>query len=118
MLVEAFVEAGLPNGVINVIQTCREDSPAATNSLIAHKAIRKVEFIGSAKVGSIIAQECGKCLKPVLMEMGDKATAVVLKDANMEQAARTCIFGGKNTLISLNNDYASIYASWADLPRY
>jgi hypothetical protein len=45
-----------------------------------------------------------------------------LEDANIEEAAITCIFGGKNcknTLISLNNaDYASIYASWADLLRY
>jgi acyl-CoA reductase-like NAD-dependent aldehyde dehydrogenase len=87
-----------------------------TKALIAHRATRKVEIIGNAKVGSIIAQECGKYLKPVLMEMGDKAAAVVLEDASIEEAARTCIFGGKNTLISWNDaDYASIYASWPDL---
>jgi acyl-CoA reductase-like NAD-dependent aldehyde dehydrogenase len=95
MLVEAFIEAGVPSGVINVIQTSREDAPAVTEALIAHRAIRKIEFIGSAGVGSKIAQVAAKYLKPVLMEMGDKAAAIILEDANFEEAAKTCIFGGQ-----------------------
>ncbi|KAE9372002.1 ALDH-like protein [Stipitochalara longipes BDJ] len=93
MLAEAFIEAGVPSGVINVIQTGREDAAAVTETLIAHRAIRKIEFIGSAGVGSKIAQVAAKYLKPVLMEMGDKAAAIVLEDANVEEAAVTCIFG-------------------------
>jgi acyl-CoA reductase-like NAD-dependent aldehyde dehydrogenase len=95
MLVEAFIEASVPSGVINVIQTSRENALAVTETLIAHRAIRKIEFIGSAGVGSKIAEVAGKYLKPVLMEMGDKAAAIVLEDANLEEAAATCIFGGK-----------------------
>jgi len=88
----------VPSGVINVIQTSREDAAVVTETLIAHRAIRKIEFIGSAGVGSKIAQVAAKYLKPVLMEMGDKAAAIILEDANMEQAAATCIFGGQSFL--------------------
>jgi len=95
MLAEAFIEAGVPKGVINVIQTNRDDAAAVTETLIAHRAIRKIEFIGSTGVGSKIAQVAAKYLKPVLMEMGDKAAAIVLEDANLDAAATTCIFGGQ-----------------------
>jgi acyl-CoA reductase-like NAD-dependent aldehyde dehydrogenase len=98
MLAEAFIESGVPSGVINVIQTSKEDAAVVTETLIAHRAIRKIEFIGSAGVGSKIAQVAAKYLKPVLMEMGDKAAAIILEDANMEQAAATCIFGGQSFL--------------------
>jgi acyl-CoA reductase-like NAD-dependent aldehyde dehydrogenase len=98
MLVEAFREAGVPDGVINVIQTRREDGPEVSETLIAHRAIKKVEFVGSAGVGSKIAQVCGKYLKPILMEMGDKAAAIVLEDASLEQAASICLAGGKSNI--------------------
>lgn len=103
MLADVFFEAGVPKGVLNVIQTRREDAPSVTETLIAHPAIRKVEFIGSAVVGSKIAEVAGRHLKPVLMEMGDKAAAIVLEDADMEASAKTCILGGKYrpTLFSL-----------------
>jgi acyl-CoA reductase-like NAD-dependent aldehyde dehydrogenase len=45
-------------------------------------------------VGSKIAELVGKHLKPVLMEMGDKAAAVVLEDADLEASATACIFRG------------------------
>jgi acyl-CoA reductase-like NAD-dependent aldehyde dehydrogenase len=45
MFVEAFVEAGVPSGVINVIQTAREDAAGMTEALVSHRAIRKIEFI-------------------------------------------------------------------------
>lgn len=96
ILAEAFIEASVPSGVINVIQTSREDALTVTETLIAHRAIRKIEFIGSAAVGSKIAQVAGKYLKPVLMEMGHKAAAMVLEDAKLEEAAATCIFGGQS----------------------
>jgi acyl-CoA reductase-like NAD-dependent aldehyde dehydrogenase len=95
MLAEAFIEAGVPSGVINIIQTGRDSAPAVTEILIEHRAIRKVEFIGSARVGSKIVQAAAKYLKPVLMELGDKAATTVLEDANLEEAAATCIFGGE-----------------------
>jgi acyl-CoA reductase-like NAD-dependent aldehyde dehydrogenase len=96
-IAEVFSEAGLPKGALNVIQCKREDAPGVTECLVAHSAIRKVEFIGSPAVGRIIGQLGGKYLKPVLMELGGKCAAIVLDDARLEDAAEKCIRGGKLT---------------------
>ncbi|KAL7929819.1 Aldehyde/histidinol dehydrogenase [Trichoderma chlorosporum] len=93
LLVLAFEDAGMPKGLINVLQASREDGPAVAEALIAHRAIRKVEFIGSAAVGRIIGQIASKNLKPVLMELGGKAPAVVLKDADVKHAADKIVEG-------------------------
>ncbi|PSN72375.1 aldehyde dehydrogenase [Corynespora cassiicola Philippines] len=92
-ITSAFVQAGLPPGVLNQIQSRREDASEVTEALIAHEAIRKVEFIGSAAVGRIIGQIAAKHLKPVLMELGGKCPAIVLDDADLEQAASLCALG-------------------------
>lgn len=92
-LVEAFEDAGLPKGVINILQAARQDSPAVTEAIISHKAVRKVEFTGSAAVGRIIGQVASKYLKPVLMELGGKAPSIVLKDADVKLAAAKIIDG-------------------------
>ncbi|KIX03804.1 uncharacterized protein Z518_07357 [Rhinocladiella mackenziei CBS 650.93] len=93
-LVQLFHRAGLPPGVLNVIQTRREDAATVSEALISHRHIRKIEFIGSAAVGSRIGALAGKYLKPVLMELGGKAAALVLDDADLELAAQGCIHGG------------------------
>lgn len=97
---EIFKEAGLPDGVVNVIQTRREDAAAVTETLVAHPAIRKVEFIGSASVGRAIGQLGGRYLKPVLMELGGKGPAIVLADADLQDAAQKCVAGGECTWTS------------------
>ncbi|KAI0927689.1 hypothetical protein AcV5_008162 [Taiwanofungus camphoratus] len=86
--VELLTEAGLPNGVLNFISTSREDAPARTAEIIAHPAVRKVNFTGSDRVGKIIAMEAAKYLKPCVLELGGKAPVVVLEDADIERAAR------------------------------
>ncbi|KAK7713144.1 hypothetical protein SLS57_007474 [Botryosphaeria dothidea] len=82
-----FADAGLPAGVVNVLYTTREDSPVITNQLINSPVVRKVNFTGSTGIGSIIAATAGKALKPCLMELGGKASAIVLDDADVEVAA-------------------------------
>lgn len=64
-----------------------------TSAIIQHPFVKKINFTGSTATGSIIAQQCGKALKPVLMELGGKAPAIVLKDANLEKAAQGCALG-------------------------
>ncbi|KAI0630581.1 aldehyde dehydrogenase [Trametes polyzona] len=88
IVVEALAEAGLPKGVLNCISTNKEDSPARTTEIIAHPAIRKINFTGSDVVGRIIAQEAAKYLKPCGFELGGKAPVVVLDDAEIPRAAR------------------------------
>ncbi|CAM1503360.1 Fc.00g081360.m01.CDS01 [Cosmosporella sp. VM-42] len=92
-LSEAWIEAGLPKGVLNVLQTRRDDAPSVTEALIAHPAIRKVEFIGSRVVGNIIAQVAAKYTKPVFLELGGKSAAIVLDDAKLDQAVHLCLMG-------------------------
>lgn len=64
-----------------------------TDQLIAHPDIKKINFTGSSKVGSIISAIAGKHLKPVLMQLGGKASALVLKDADLDNAAVQCTLG-------------------------
>jgi acyl-CoA reductase-like NAD-dependent aldehyde dehydrogenase len=93
LITKAFVEAGLPAGVLNQVQCRREDAAEVTETLIAHDTIRKVEFIGSAAVGRVIGQVAAKYLKPVVLELGGKCPAVVLEDAQLEEAAKQCALG-------------------------
>ncbi|PSN71503.1 aldehyde dehydrogenase [Corynespora cassiicola Philippines] len=93
LLVECFEEAGIPKGVINIIQTKRDDAAAVTEAAISHKAVRKVDFIGSRAVGSKIGQVCAKYLKPILMELGGKGPALILEDADLPKAAMMCAMG-------------------------
>jgi acyl-CoA reductase-like NAD-dependent aldehyde dehydrogenase len=121
-IAEVFAEAGLPAGALNVVQCRREDAAVLTETLIAHDAIRKVEFIGSPAVGKIIGQLGGKYLKPVLMELGGKCAAIVLDDARLEDAAKKCIEGGSlsnpSKKMILADGSHSVYASWTDLLLY
>ncbi|KIW26102.1 uncharacterized protein PV07_09229 [Cladophialophora immunda] len=92
-VVEAFLAAGFPTGVLNQIQAKREDAASITEAIISNAAIRKVEFIGSAAVGKIIGQIAAKYMKPVLMELGGKNPAIVLKDADLKKAAGLAVNG-------------------------
>ncbi|KAJ7457337.1 Aldehyde/histidinol dehydrogenase [Mycena latifolia] len=89
----AFIDAGLPPGALNVLYTAREDSAAITTQLINAPAIRKINFTGSSAVGAIIATAAGRALKPCLLELGGKAAAIVLDDADLELAAAQCARG-------------------------
>src|SRR5690606_30194745 len=78
MLGELFVDAGFPPGVVNVITHDTDSAPAIVEALIAHPAIKRVNFTGSTRVGRIIGELAGRHLKPALLELGGKAPLVVL----------------------------------------
>ncbi|KAH7556286.1 hypothetical protein BM1_05720 [Bipolaris maydis] len=92
-IADVFREAGLPDGALNLLFHRPADAPKITETLIAHPAVRKVNFTGSSHVGSVISSIAGKHLKPVLMELGGKASAIVLKDADLSNAAEQCALG-------------------------
>jgi len=89
----ALIEAGLPAGALNVLVHRPEDAAQVTTALIEEPAIKKINFTGSTAVGRIIASTAGKNLKPVLLELGGKASAIVLDDANLQTAAVQCALG-------------------------
>lgn len=90
---EVFRDAGFPAGVVNVISNRPADAGSIVETLIAHPAVKRVNFTGSTRVGRIIAELAGRHLKPALLELGGKAPLVVLEDADIEQAVDAAIFG-------------------------
>ena len=92
-VVNALVDAGLPDGVINLITNDPADAADVVDELIAHPLTRRINFTGSTKVGRIIAEKAGKHLKRVLLELGGKAPMVVLPDADVDRAVKAANFG-------------------------
>ncbi|OQD88777.1 hypothetical protein PENANT_c003G10787 [Penicillium antarcticum] len=90
---QAFVDAGLPAGCLNVIHCAPQDAPAVVNSMIEHEAVRKINFTGSTAVGRKVARACGQNLKPCLMELGGKNSSIVCADANLEVAVQGVLAG-------------------------
>ena len=88
-----FREAGFPPGVVNVVTNAPKDAGAVVDALIAHPAVRRVNFTGSSRVGKIIARKCAEHLKPVLLELGGKSPLVVLDDADLDEAVNAAAFG-------------------------
>jgi benzaldehyde dehydrogenase (NAD) len=62
-------------------------------AMIAHPAVRRVNFTGSTKVGRLLAQTCAKYLKPAVLELGGKAPMIVLDDADIDDAVNGAAFG-------------------------
>jgi acyl-CoA reductase-like NAD-dependent aldehyde dehydrogenase len=91
---QLFVDAGLPAGVLNMVHVAPKDAPAVVERIVAHRDVRKVNFTGSTLVGAKIAEVCGRNIKPVVLELGGKAPVIVMKDANLQAAANSVMFGG------------------------
>ena len=86
-------DAGFPKGVVNVLSNAPQDAAEIVEALIAHPAVKRINFTGSTKVGKIIAKLAAEQLKPVLLELGGKAPLIVLDDADLDQAVDAAAFG-------------------------
>ena len=84
-LVKAFADAGVPEGVINLVYGV----PAEISEyLIPHRVIRKISFTGSTVVGKHLASLAGQHMKRVTMELGGHAPAIVFEDADVDVAVK------------------------------
>ena len=83
----------MPNGVVNFVTNAPADAGAVVEAMIAHPAVRRVNFTGSTRVGRIIAQTCATYLKPAVLELGGKAPLLVLADADIDAAVDGAAFG-------------------------
>jgi len=90
---EVLQEAGFGDGIVNVITNAPDNAAEVVSALIAHPAVRRINFTGSTGVGKIIAEQASRYLKPVLLELGGKAPLLVLEDADIEAAVDAAIFG-------------------------
>ncbi|MFM7971171.1 MAG: aldehyde dehydrogenase [Betaproteobacteria bacterium] len=93
LIIEAMQEAGFPPGVVNYITNAPQDAGAVVEAMVAHPAVRRVNFTGSTRVGRLIAMTCAKYLKPAVLELGGKAPLVVLDDADLDEAVSGAAFG-------------------------
>jgi betaine-aldehyde dehydrogenase len=85
-----FEEAGLPPGVVNIVNGFGETAGAA---LVAHPGVDKIAFTGSAAVGKIIVKSAADTLKRVTLELGGKSPNVFFADADWEAAVDGALFG-------------------------
>ena len=86
-------DAGLPPGVVNLITHEGDAAADIVDELIAHPAVRRINFTGSTRVGRLIAENAARHLKRVLLELGGKAPLVVLPDADLDEAVAAAKFG-------------------------
>lgn len=93
LIIDAMQEAGLPAGVVNFVTNAPADAAAVVEAMVAHPALRRVNFTGSTKVGMLVAETCARYLKPAVLELGGKAPFVVLADADIEAAVNAATFG-------------------------
>lgn len=85
-----FLEAGLPEGVLNIVPGFGETAGAALSS---HMDVDKVAFTGSTEVGKLVAEAAARSnLKRVSLELGGKAPNVVFADADMDHAVEGALF--------------------------
>jgi acyl-CoA reductase-like NAD-dependent aldehyde dehydrogenase len=83
---ELALEAGLPEGVLNVVTGNGETGAA----LVDHPGVDRVAFTGSTAVGREIGAKAGRALKRVTLELGGKSPNIVLPDADLEAAIPQC----------------------------
>ena len=93
LIIESLQDAGFPAGVVNYVTNAPADAGAVVEAMVAHPAVRRVNFTGSTKVGKIIAATCARYLKPAVLELGGKAPLVVLDDADLDDAVNAAAFG-------------------------
>ncbi len=93
LVVQSFIDAGFPPGVVNYVNNRPEDAGDIVGALIKHPAVKRINYTGSTKTGKIIAKVAADVLKPCLLELGGKAPMIILDDADLDEAARAANFG-------------------------
>ncbi len=93
LIIEAFAEAGFPDGVVNVVTNAPADAGDVVGALIDAPQVKRINFTGSTHVGRIIAKRAAEHLKPCLLELGGKAPLVILDDADLDEAVKAAAFG-------------------------
>jgi len=86
MMADLAAEAGIPAGVLNVVQGIGEEAGAA---LAAHTDIDRLSFTGSTDTAKLIGQSTARSLTPVSFELGGKSPYIICADADIDAAAQT-----------------------------
>lgn len=89
MLQKIYEDAGLPKNLFNVLKITHDQS----DKIIEHKLVRGVTLTGSPDAGRTIAKQAGANLKKTVMELGSNDAYIVLEDADIDLAVKTCVQG-------------------------
>jgi aldehyde dehydrogenase (NAD+) len=92
-LIKACEEAGVPPGVVNLVNGDAEPGKA----LVSNESVRLISFTGSTDTGRVIAEECARQNKIVSLEMGGKNAIIVMDDAAIDNAIEGCLWGAFGT---------------------
>src|SRR3954452_12580760 len=102
-------EAGLPDGVFELVTGAAEDAPTIGRELTDNPVVRKLGFTGSTEVGKLLMAQCAPGIKKVSLELGGNAPFIVFDDADLDEAvagALLCKFRNSGqTCISANRIY-------------
>ncbi|ASQ97244.1 gamma-aminobutyraldehyde dehydrogenase [Streptomyces sp. 11-1-2] len=112
MFAQAATEAGLPDGVVNVVSGT---GPEAGEWLVSHPAVAMTSFTGSTAVGKRVAELATSTVKRMHLELGGKAPFVVFDDADLEAAAHGAVAGA---LINSGQDCTAATRAYVQRPLY
>jgi acyl-CoA reductase-like NAD-dependent aldehyde dehydrogenase len=90
---EIFAEAGLPEGVLNIVTHAPGQAGPIGDELVSNPAVRRINFTGSTNVGRKLAEAAGRHLKRVVLELGGYNPVIVLADADVDYAVNATAFG-------------------------
>jgi acyl-CoA reductase-like NAD-dependent aldehyde dehydrogenase len=88
ILEELLTDAGLPEGIFNLVL-----GDAETGTALVEEGVDKISFTGSVRTGRQVAEACGRNLVPCTLQLGGKDPMIVCADADLERAARGAVFG-------------------------
>ncbi|MBB2925751.1 NAD-dependent succinate-semialdehyde dehydrogenase [Paraburkholderia silvatlantica] len=114
-------EAGVPDGVLNVIAASRESGIEAVADWLEDSRVRKITFTGSTAVGKLLARDSARTLKKLSLELGGNAPFIVFEDADLSAAVDGVIAAkfrnGGQTCVCPNRVYvhASVYDRFASM---
>ncbi len=90
---QIFAEAGLPDGVLNVVTHAAGDGSTIGDEFAENPKVRRINFTGSSSTGRRIAEAAGRNLKRVVLELGGHNPLLVLRDADIDYAVNAAAFG-------------------------
>jgi alpha-ketoglutaric semialdehyde dehydrogenase len=93
-LTELFIEAGVPKGVLNLVQGRGSECGSV---IVDHDDVDLISFTGSSETGQLINQQCAGSFKRVSLEMGGKNAIIVMDDANLDLAVDGSVWGSFGT---------------------
>lgn len=93
LLVQTLLDAGLPEGVVNLVQ----GAGATGRAIVAHPDVAALSFTGSSETGAKIAETAGRMLKRVSLELGGKNPVIVMEDADLDLVVEGLLWGAFGT---------------------